>query len=117
MPAGLPTALQPVPRVSRSLRAVAALMLALIVGVTVQQLARQRSAILEQTETELGRLDMAFAEQTGRAIETVDLVMRDFADQMRVPHDLQPAYRTPLGERMQRRIDGIRQVRQLKIAK
>ncbi|MBS0562283.1 MAG: hypothetical protein JSR21_19725, partial [Proteobacteria bacterium] len=67
------------PTVSRSLQILALVVLVLILGATAQQLLQIRSAILAQTEQQMARLDMVFAEQTGRAVETVDFVLRSIA--------------------------------------
>ena len=63
--------------VSRCLQAIAAVLLFLIVGVTVHQLMTLRAAVVADTERQMSRLDMVFAEQTGRAVETVDLMLRN----------------------------------------
>ena len=49
--------------VSRALQAVAAIVLVLILGSTVHQLATLRSAIVDDTARQMSRLDMVFAEQ------------------------------------------------------
>ena len=67
------------PNVSRSLQILALVVLLLILGATAQQLLQIRSAVLAQTEQQMARLDMVFAEQTGRAVETVDFVLRAIA--------------------------------------
>ncbi len=47
------------------------------------QLVRTRAALLGQTETQMARLDMIFAEQTGRALELVDLLLHSAAEDYR----------------------------------
>jgi len=92
--------------VSLALRAVAFVMLLLILSVTVQQLVRQRAAAIDDTSGDLARLGVVIAEQTGRAVETIDIVLRSVAD-------------TPIGaavggtidgDLLRRRIAGIRQI-------
>ena len=59
--------------ISRSLQVLAVVAVLLIVGGTTHRLLETRALIIGDTEQELSRLDMVFAEQTGRAIEGVDL--------------------------------------------
>ena len=87
--------------VSRSLQLVAVLLLITIALVTVQQLSQFRAGLIADAERQMTRLDMVFAEQTGRAVETVDLVIRDAMVL------LPPA---ELDRMLGRRIEGIRQV-------
>jgi signal transduction histidine kinase/ActR/RegA family two-component response regulator len=102
-----------VPRVSRALQAVAVGLLALIVGVTVQQLARQRSLLLEEVQGEIDRLDVVLAEQGSRAIDLARVMLRDFADELRLPPGQRPPFQGTLGERMERRIQGIEPIGEL----
>ncbi len=94
------------PSVSRSLQIVAVLLLVLIILVTGQQLLQLRSGLISDAERQMARLDMVFAEQTGRAVETVDLVLRDVVD------DVHGTRATPgsLDEMLRRHIEGVRQV-------
>src|SRR4051794_39262283 len=62
--------------IGRGLQIVAAMLLVLVVGATVHQLSVLRSAIIDDTARQMSRLDMVFAEQTGRAVEMVDFVAR-----------------------------------------
>ena len=65
------------PSVSRPLQVLALAVLVVIIGATAQQLLAVRSAIIEDTKRQMSRLDMVFAEQTGRAVETVDFILRN----------------------------------------
>ena len=85
-------------------------MLALILGAVAHRLVVQRGIIIESARTNLYRIDMLFVEQTGRAIEGVDLVLRDLAEQQSRPVEARPNFRMPLGERMARRIEGMGQI-------
>ena len=67
--------------VSRALQAVAAVLLVLIVGSTLHQLVTLRSAIVGDTAQQMSRLDMVFAEQTGRAVEMVDFIGRSAVEE------------------------------------
>jgi signal transduction histidine kinase/CheY-like chemotaxis protein len=77
-----PVVSDPTPRLSRDLSVsrplfvVAAVVLVLITGATVFQLVTLRGAIVNDTAQQMSRLDMVFAEQTGRAVEMVDFIVR-----------------------------------------
>jgi signal transduction histidine kinase len=99
--------------ISRSLQALAVVVVVLIVAATVHQLLTGRATILADTEHQMARLDMVFAEQTGRAVETVDFILRNAVEtflslRAKPPIDAQ-AYDGWLG----RRIAGVRQVREV----
>jgi signal transduction histidine kinase/CheY-like chemotaxis protein len=64
------------PPVSHALQYVALLVLVVIVGVATEQLQEARSAMIADAERQLTRLDMAFAEQTSRTVEPVDMLLR-----------------------------------------
>ncbi len=100
--------------VSRQLYYVAALVLVLVAGVAAQQLWQVRRSKLQETERQMARLDMVFAEQTGRAVESVDLILRDtvFSAQR-----MQMGAHSPeeLSGILRRRIAGVRQVADLLI--
>ena len=64
-------------RSARSLQALAVVVVLLIVGATAHQLLTGRALIIADTERQMARLDMVFAEQTGRAVETVDFMLRN----------------------------------------
>jgi signal transduction histidine kinase/ActR/RegA family two-component response regulator len=66
--------------ISRSLEVLALVVVLLIVGVTAHQLLAGRALIIADTERQMARLDMVFAEQTGRAVEGVDLILRNAID-------------------------------------
>ncbi len=102
--------------VSRSLQAVAAVLLLLIIGATVHQLLTLRAAIVADTARQMARLDMVFAEQTGRAVETVDLILRNSIETLqthRAQSEPDPAIFDAL---LARRIDGVRQATELVMA-
>ena len=69
------------PSVSRSLQILAVLVFVVIVGVTWQQLVQLRTTTLRDTHRQMARLDMVLAEQTGRAVETIDYLLRGAIDQ------------------------------------
>ncbi|HEX5326144.1 MAG TPA: ATP-binding protein, partial [Acetobacteraceae bacterium] len=69
--------------ISRQLQLVAVILLLGMLGLASQQLLRTRAALLAQTEQQMARLDMVFAEQTGRALETIDLILQSVAEDFR----------------------------------
>ena len=103
------------PSVSGPLQALAIAVLVLIMAAAVQQLMSVRQAIVTDTERQMARLDMVFAEQTGRAVETVDFIARNAVETL---HDMdQPETRRGTFEALlRRRIDGVRQLAALTVA-
>ena len=97
--------------VSRCLQAIAAVLLFLIVGVTVHQLMTLRAAVVADTARQMSRLDMVFAEQTGRAVETVDFILRNAIETSQIQHPAPVTVDALLG----RRIEGVRQMLDLAI--
>jgi signal transduction histidine kinase/CheY-like chemotaxis protein len=93
----------------------ALLVLVLIVGATAQQLMQIRSAILEETERQMARLDMVFAEQTGRAIETIDFILRSTIDMVDSQRADPPVDNAAILRQMSRRIEGVRQANRIAI--
>jgi len=67
----------------RQLQVVAAIAVLGILTLAALQMMRMRSAVLAQTEQQMARLDMVFAEQTGRALETIDLILQGVGDDFR----------------------------------
>ena len=116
MPAAPPiAAAQRVPRVSRSIRVVALLILVVIFGVIAHQQLSQRDQVIDDARAELTRFATVFAEQTARAIETVDLILREQVEQLHLPADQRPDFRSLPGERIQSRIGGIHQILRIQI--
>jgi signal transduction histidine kinase/CheY-like chemotaxis protein len=104
------------PAISRSLQYVAILVLvvAVMIGVAAQQLFEVRAALLADTERQMARLDMVFAEQTGRAVETVDLLLRNTIETVQGLRGTPPDP-VALGELLRRRSHGVRQVSDLAV--
>jgi signal transduction histidine kinase/CheY-like chemotaxis protein len=99
------------PSVSRSLQVTAVTVTLLIVAATGQQLARIRDAMIANTERQMSRLDMVFAEQTGRAAETVDFILRNAIDAMRqLPPGTKP-HAVVMEDLLRHWVEGVRQVR------
>jgi signal transduction histidine kinase/CheY-like chemotaxis protein len=97
------------PTVSRSLQVLALVVLLLIVGATAQQLLQIRAAILEETERQMARLDMVFAEQTGRAVETIDFIVSTAIDTVQLQRENPPVDNALILRQMKRSIEGVRQ--------
>jgi signal transduction histidine kinase/CheY-like chemotaxis protein len=102
------------PSISRALQLLAVCLLLLITGTSVDQLLHERQFIIADSERQMSRLDMVFAEQTGRAVETVDLVVRGAIETWLTSPDLSahdPAFAATLARRMR----GVRQMTALAI--
>ena len=102
--------------ISRSLQALAVVVLVLILGVTAQQLLASRSSIIADTQRQMARLDMVFAEQTGRAVETVDFSLRNAIETLQTLRATPPVDGRAFDELLRRQIDGVRQVSEIAIA-
>jgi signal transduction histidine kinase/ActR/RegA family two-component response regulator len=98
------------PSVSRSLQVLALVVLVLIVGATAQQLLQIRAAILDETQRQMARLDMVFAEQTGRAVETVDFIVTTAIATEEQQRANPPVDTSLILRQMRRSIEGVRQV-------
>jgi signal transduction histidine kinase len=97
------------PSVSRQLQYLAVAVLAIIIGAAAQQLIQGRASLLADTERQMARLDMVFAEQTGRTVETVDLLLRDICDVVQSRRGAPPD-EAALSALLRRRVDGVRQI-------
>jgi signal transduction histidine kinase len=98
------------PHVSRWLLGLAAIVLLLIAGVTTHRLLQRRASIMADTERHLMRLDMAFAEQTGRAVETVDFILANASDTLATARAHPPVDIAAITAALRRRIIGVRQL-------
>jgi signal transduction histidine kinase len=98
------------PSVSRSLQVLAVVVLVLIVGATTQQLLTLRSGIINDAKRQMSRLDMVFAEQTGRAVETVDFILRNAVETLQTLQAKPPVEGGAFDELLRRRIQSVRQV-------
>ena len=92
------------PTVSRSLQIMALVLLIFVSAIITLRTLELRRVIIQDTSRQVSRLDMVFAEQTGRAVETIDFLMRSLGEQAGQPG--QPL--TP--EAISRRIVGVRQL-------
>jgi hypothetical protein len=95
------------PGLTRQVQAVAAILLVGLFVLAVQQLIRTRAVLLGETETQMSRLAMVFAEQTGRALESVSLLLQAAGeDYKRTPS---PAGAAPVDPALARRLGMVRQ--------
>ena len=99
------------PSVSRSLQVAAVTVTLLIIAATGQQLARIRDTMIANTERQMSRLDMVFAEQTGRAAETVDFILRNAIDALRQLPSGTPPHAAVMDDLLHHWVEGVRQVR------
>ncbi len=92
--------------VSAALRVVAVAVFVLAAGAVYHELHSTRTAIIADTERQMARLDMVFAEQTGRAVEVVDLLVTGAVEtvQTRRPNV------ADVGEVLRRRLRGVQQI-------
>src|SRR5271165_5156412 len=103
------------PSVSRSLQVLALIVLVVLVGATAHQLLSVRSAIIADTKRQMARLDMVFAEQTGRAVETVDFILRNAIETLQTLRAAPSVDGAAYDELLRRRIEGVRQVTEVAI--
>src|SRR6516225_6579880 len=103
------------PSVSLPLQVLAVVVVVFIIGATAQQLLAVRSAIIENTKHQMSRLDMVFAEQTGRAVETVDFILRNAIESLQALRATPPVDPHAVDELLRRRIQGVRQVSEIAI--
>ncbi|MBV8458619.1 MAG: hypothetical protein JO122_18625 [Acetobacteraceae bacterium] len=95
------------PGLTRQVQAVAVILLVGLFVLAVQQLMRTRAVLLGDTEAQLSRLAMVFAEQTGRALESVNLLLQAAAADYRRTPSLAGA--TPVDPALVRRMEMVRQ--------
>ena len=96
--------------VSRGLTALALVVLLAIAAATTHQLLNLRAAAIADTDRQLRRLDMVFAEQTGRAVETVDFVLNTAIEILLASRRTPPVDTGLIEARLRRRANGIRQL-------
>ncbi len=92
--------------VSTALRVVAAVILLLIVGASYYGIRSSRGAVIAETQRQMMRLDMVFAEQTARAFDAVDSLVLGAAEALQKSTGNSSA----LADAFRRRMRGVRQV-------
>jgi signal transduction histidine kinase len=100
--------------VSNALKVIAGMVLLLVGAAAWYEISSARSAIITETERQMSRLDMVFAEQTGRAVEAVDLLVQNAREAVQ-PHVSQGGPLSGIGALLRRRISGVRQLRALTV--
>ena len=102
--------------ISRSLQVLAVVALLLIAGEQItHRLLASRALIMSDTERQMSRLDMVFAEQTGRAVETIDLVLLSAIRTLQEQRASRSAPTVDFEQKLARRIAGVRQVSEIAI--
>jgi signal transduction histidine kinase len=101
------------PSISRSLQLLAGILLVMILGATAHRLLVARAGLIAGAEEQMTRLDMVFAEQTGRAVETVDFILRNAIDTLRDLQAKPPVDRAAFEQVLRRRIEGVRQLAEI----
>ncbi len=101
--------------ISRTLEALAVLVVVLIAVATVHQLMNGRALIISDTERQMARLDMVFAEQTGRAVETVDFILRNAIENLEALRAKPLVDAAAYQELLVRRTMGVRQLSEVAI--
>ena len=99
--------------VSSSLYALGASLVVLMIGVAGEQLIETRASAVADTKLQMQRLDMVFAEQTARALETVDLIERDIIEKLPLGA---ASPRDDFDGMILRRINGVRQVAEIALS-
>src|SRR4051812_16103361 len=100
--------------VSNALKVVAGILLLLVAAAGWYELSASRNAIISETERQMARLDMVFAEQTGRAVEAVDLLVSGALETVQL-HLLQGRPLDGIDELLRHRISGVRQLRAITV--
>jgi hypothetical protein len=101
--------------ISRWLQVLAVVAVVLIVAGTTHRLLASRALMITETERQMARLDMVFAEQTGRAVETIDLILLSAIRTLQEESALSSSATANLQQRLARRIAGVQQVSEIAI--
>jgi signal transduction histidine kinase/ActR/RegA family two-component response regulator len=101
---------------ARQLQVLAALLLAGITVLVAHQLYRSRVGALADSEEEMSRLGMVFAERTGHSVETVDLILHSIAEDIRAGRLPGRDGYTGYGSTLARRIAMLRQTSAVALA-
>ncbi|MBI1778285.1 MAG: hypothetical protein HYR63_23350 [Proteobacteria bacterium] len=106
--------LRKLPR-SHAMIVIAGVLILLITLVTVRQILVARDVRLAESERQLEKLDMVLAEQTGRAVETVDLIIRVTLESLAALDADNSAADAPVRAMLRQHIAGVRQVAALMV--
>ena len=102
------------PSVSNALKLLAAVVILLVSAAAWYEIDATREATISDTERQMARLDMVFAEQTGRAVEAVDLLVGSALETIQL-HMIQNRPLTGIDDLFRRRIAGVRQLHALTV--
>ena len=97
------------PSVSRTLQVLAAVVVVVLIGLITQHIYELREKTLEAAAHQMSELDMVLGEQTGRAVETIDFILRG-ATENRGEADSDPR------DTLRQMIMGVRQILAIDIA-
>src|SRR5258708_4116160 len=100
---------------SRLLIMIACALVLAIVLVTAREIAAARDSMLADSERQLEKLGMVFAEQTGHAVESVDLIIKVSLESLRPPGADDAAAGESVRAMLQRHISGVGQVSALMV--
>jgi signal transduction histidine kinase len=107
----MPTRTTKGPRsIGRALQVTAVLLAITVIGLTSYEAFLIRTQTLTTVESELARLDMVFAEQTGLAVETVDVILQGLAQRLSTPANGPADEPALIEQQLQQRIAGLPQV-------
>lgn len=98
--------LRHVASVSVTLRVIAVMVLILVAGAAYFEVRSSRAAVISETERQMARLDMVFAEQTGRAVEAIDLLVMGALETVQT----QQPNLAGVADTLHRRIGGVHQL-------
>jgi signal transduction histidine kinase/CheY-like chemotaxis protein len=101
------------PTIKRSLQIITAVLVLVFMAATTRQLLMLRGSAVADAERQMTRLDMVFAEQTGRAVETVDTILGSMIETAADLQHASPADIARIEMRLRHRIDGVKQVSEL----
>jgi signal transduction histidine kinase/ActR/RegA family two-component response regulator len=100
--------------VSAALKLVSAIVILLVAAAAWYEISATRQSVISETERQMSRLDMVFAEQTGRAVEAVDLLVGGALETVQL-HTIQNSSLDGVDDLFRRRIAGVRQLHALAV--
>jgi signal transduction histidine kinase/CheY-like chemotaxis protein len=106
--------LRRLPSVSAGLKLLAAVVILLVSAAAWYEIDATRRVTISDTERQMTRLDMVFAEQTGRAVEAVDLLVGSALETVQL-HMIQNRPLTGIDDLFRRRIAGVHQLHALTV--
>jgi signal transduction histidine kinase/CheY-like chemotaxis protein len=104
-----------VPTIRRSLQIMTAVLVLVVTAAMTRQFLLERHGDVADAEQQMTRLDMVFAEQTGRAVETVDSLLRGAIDAMPDLQNSNPTVLAAFEALLRRRIAGVRQIGEIDV--